>query len=89
MNETINEANIYNNADVSANWARLLRHVHESNNSFLHVYLTDDKADKYNFSDAVLMQVMRTRLVEALRAKWTYLDNMDLMWCSGTGSLKQ
>ena len=67
MNETMNKAIIYNDADVRVNW---VYYVWECP---YELRLSDDKADKYNFSNAILMRVMHAQLVEALWAKRNYI----------------
>ena len=63
MNETImNEGIIYNDADVSANWQTLLFSILKTSGP----KLTDDKADKYGFGNAILMRMMCTELIEFL-----------------------
>ena len=50
MNETMNKAIIYNDADVSVNWEELLIDVYASPGW---LKLSDDEADKYSFSNAI------------------------------------
>ena len=68
INEAMNEGIVY--ADVSTNWERLLRYAYEYPSFSGKLVLSDDKADKYDFSNEILMRAMHTQLVEAHQAKW-------------------
>ena len=72
----MNNGIIYANVDVSVNWETLLRLVNESKDYDLKMYLANDKADKYDLGNAILMQAMCTQLVEALQTTWNIPGEM-------------
>ena len=68
----MSQAIIYNDADVLANWAELLRAAGETDGNMLD--FSDHITDKYGFSKESLIWAMCPLLVYSFQANWKISD---------------